>query len=303
MGARTLTAERSGPVLFEFGMAYGSIRVIVAGDTAEMTLTTPDDADSPTGKAVAEATMQTYSGRVVASVPLPKSSTSVAHGSGVYVSNTGGGVTVIGDAAGDVYMAGGQVFINGQRVTPNAGGPIQSGRISAEVRLPEGSSLKVLAISADVETVGELVEVECSTTSGDLTVEACQRLTFDSKSGDVRAEVADRATVRTVSGDVRLGRTESVHATTTSGDLTLGDFGGNATLTTVSGDIRVHATEGGSLVTSTVSGDISVTAPDALVLKNVLSVKTNTISGRVRVPQPHITVPSGRSPRGPRFPS
>jgi hypothetical protein len=296
---RTLSAPIAGPVAFDLTMAHGLIRVTVGGtDRAELTLSTPDPADSPAGRAIAQASLSADVRVITAHVPTPEGDVTIVnhHGGGkVTITNTGGGVII---ASGGTMHISGAVIGRGARITTMHGAGVAAG-VTAELRLPAGSALGVSTKTGQVTTSGELEWARFHSTSGNLALDACGKLVASSTSGDIAADIADVVEARTVSGDIRLGRTDAVKANTTSGDVSIADFGGSASLTTVSGDIAVHATEPGHLSASSTSGDVTVTAPAALAAAtgaDALTVNARSVSGDVRTPRPATTA----RPRRPR---
>jgi DUF4097 and DUF4098 domain-containing protein YvlB len=279
ISTRTLSAPMSGPVLFELTMPHGQISIQVTDtERAQITLTGP--ANGPDSNALTAATL-TAEARVV-TVNIP---TTDQPGMTI-VTGTGGRTIVTHNLNGGVIVSGGSMYISGSVINgQTVPGTHLTAGVRAIVRLPRGSALRVRTKSAPVTTSGILEWVDFTSTSGDLEVETCYKLTANSTSGDIRAECADRITARTVSGDIRLNFTENVTASSTSGDIHLGDFGGTARLTTVSGDITAHATEPGHLVASATSG--------------ALTVDARSLTGEVRTPRPPATTTRPRRPRRP----
>jgi DUF4097 and DUF4098 domain-containing protein YvlB len=111
-----------------------------------------------------------------------------------------------------------------------------------EVTLPDGSSLRANAASADVSAHGYLGDVEINTASGDI---------------DSTGEV-ESAKVNTASGDTNFARVRSsANANSASGELSFESVGGRLTLSTASGGVEVGDVAGDASV-STASGDIRV---------------------------------------------
>lgn len=290
---RTLAAPIAGPLVFDLDMPHGQIDVRVCDvERADIELSAPAAGGSPAGQAIAEATLTAEVRVMTVRVPTPDGGTTiVSRGGRMVVQNFGHvsagtsvtGITISGD--GSVHIGG------GANVNPG---------VRAEVRLPRGSALRVHTKTGQVTTRGELEWTQFASTSGDLHLDACRKLSAASTSGDVHAEYADQADVRTVSGDIDLGRTEAVSAASTSGDIDLRDFGGTARLRTVSGDITVHATDPGHITAKSTSGDVRVTAPTALIAaggSQGLTVDAHSLTGDVRTPRP-VTDPT--RPRRPR---
>ncbi|MFB4273373.1 DUF4097 family beta strand repeat-containing protein [Nonomuraea sp. GTA35] len=294
---RTLTAPLAGPVVFDLDMPHGQIDLRVCDvERADIELSAPAAGGSPAGQAIAEATLTTEVRVMTVRVPTPDGTTIVSHSRGgrvVVSGNVHSGIVVTG---GSMTIVNGQVISDGQVIS----GMTASPGVRAEVRLPQGSALRVHTRTGQVTTSGELEWTQFTSSSGELRLDACRKLAASTSSGDVSAEYADQAEVRTVSGDIDLGRTETVTADSTSGDITIGDFGGAARLFTVSGDITVRATEPGHVTAKSTSGDIRVSAPAALAAaggEHGLTVDARSVSGDVRIPRP----PAGPArPRRPR---
>ncbi|HEU0154199.1 MAG TPA: DUF4097 family beta strand repeat-containing protein [Arenimonas sp.] len=131
-----------------------------------------------------------------------------------------------------------------------------------EVMVPAAASLKVSAVSADIDvdgTGGERLALE--SVSGDVLVRGARAgdASFETVSGDIDAEVASRSTrAETVSGDLRLR----------------GAIDGQVELESVSGDVGLQAATLERLEASSVSGDADLTlslAPGARITAETLS--------------------------------
>ncbi|MBB2909154.1 hypothetical protein FHS43_000400 [Streptosporangium becharense] len=298
---RTLSAPMPGPVVVDLTMPSGLIEVTVGDvDRAEITLTSDAPTDSPAARAIAAATLSADARVVTVGVPTPE------HDSVTVISGTRGGrIVVSGTTTSGIIVSGGTVHISGTILSAgNHVAAVSSAALTpgvrVTVRLPRGCALRIDTRSAHVTTRGDLEWIDFVSVSGDLTAQACGKLTASTSSGDVRAEFADGAVVRTISGDIRLGRTETAILSATSGDITIGDFGGSARLRTVSGDITVHATEPGQVSASATSGDITVTAPADLAAgtgENALTVDARSVTGDVRIPRPPSAPARPRRPR------
>ncbi|MFE3994978.1 DUF4097 family beta strand repeat-containing protein [Streptomyces goshikiensis] len=297
MTSRTIAAQTTGPVTIDAALLghHGTITVRTDSgcERATVTITTADE-NGAAADAVKQATLRpSGTGGVVASVEGRGGSgggTTVITGGGVQsiVRGNMGSTIVIsgGNISGGNISGGGDVVINGVRITGNSGSTVVQGGSPIEITaiVPEGSSLVGRTHSADIETLGNLLNVGGHTQSGDLRVTSASQVVASTQSGDVRVEVAENIAVKTQSGDIRLGRTDVVEASAMSGDINIADFGGSARLKTMSGDVEVHATAGGDLSVTTMSGDIDVTATQA-ALDGDLDVITSSMSGRVRAPQ------------------
>ncbi|MBS0613542.1 MAG: DUF4097 family beta strand repeat protein [Proteobacteria bacterium] len=124
-----------------------------------------------------------------------------------------------------------------------------------EIKIPAASSLRVSAVSADVEVSG---------VSGD------QRL--QSVSGDVQTEAAKAdVTLKSISGNVKVrGKREALHTivSTVSGSSSVIDVGGELEFGTVSGDSIIDMSSLTRARLKTISGDVKMTAklaPEARV--------------------------------------
>ncbi|MFD8992289.1 DUF4097 family beta strand repeat-containing protein [Streptomyces goshikiensis] len=292
MTSRTIAAQTIGPVTIDAALLghHGTITVRTDSgcERATVTITTADE-NGAAADAVKQATLRpSGTGGVVASVEGRGGSgggTTVITGGGVQSIVRGNmGSTIV--ISGGNISGGGDVVINGVRITGNSGSTVVQGGSPIEITaiVPEGSSLVGRTHSADIETLGAMLNVGGHTQSGDLRVTSASQVVASTQSGDVRVEVAENIAVKTQSGDIRLGRTDVVEASAMSGDITIADFGGSARLKTMSGDVEVHATAGGDLSVTTMSGDIDVTATQA-ALDGDLDVITSSMSGRVRAPQ------------------
>jgi hypothetical protein len=163
------------------------------------------------------------------------------------------------------------LYINGQRVDPNnvgAGAGGQAAPIEITAIVPPGSVLVAETTMADVRATG-LTGVKVS-----------------SQSGDVVVDTADTVTVRTQSGSITIGQAgPAVTAKAQSGDVRIHDFtGGTAQADVQSGRVSVHATGPGQIRAGSMTGRIDVTAADSATAAG-LDIRTNSISGRVSVPQ------------------
>lgn len=295
MTTRTIAAETTGPVTIDAALLghHGTItvRTEVDCERATVTITTADE-DGDAADAVKRATLRpSGTGGVVASVEGRGGSgggTTVITGGvqSIVRGNSGSTIVIGGNIRGGIVSGGGDVVINGVRFTGGNGATVVQGSSPIEITavVPEGSSLIGRTHSADIETLGNMLNVGGHTQSGDLRVTSAAQVIASTKSGDVQVEGAANIAVKTKSGAIRLGRTDVVEADTASGDITIVDFGGSARLKTMSGDVRVHATAGGDLSATTMSGDIDVTATQA-ALNDDLDVITCSMSGSVRAPQ------------------
>ena len=134
------------------------------------------------------------------------------------------------------------------------------------IRLPEGSSIEVSTVSADITAEGVRGEQELQSVSGDLVTDIFdQDIDAETVSGDVEVTGSNEdseAKLESVSGDVMAdGLSGDIKAGSVSGDvdITDGDFG-RAKIETVNGDITYVAAlrSDGKLDVETVNGTVDV---------------------------------------------
>ena len=136
------------------------------------------------------------------------------------------------------------------------------------VRIPQGSELEVIAVSAEVKSSGVL---------------GVQRL--QTVSGQIDADLATDADVKTVSGELRLrggGRPAHLRVNSVSGDVSLINAAGELEATTVSGMLRAVLSPATSVRAHTTSGDLTVGGK----LARGITVDAQTISGEVSLHAP-----------------
>lgn len=300
MTTRTLTAETAGPITIDATLlGHGGIVTVRAKadcERATLTIHTADE-EGEAADAVHAATLRQSGTTLYASVQgkggIGGGGTTIITGGGrrvvqsVVSNNHGSTVVQVGGSVFSGGFVGGDVIINGVRVTGAGGGTTVikgSSPIEITAVVPEGSLVIGRTQSADIVAEGAVLNVSGDTQSGDVRTGHVSKVVASTQSGDVRVERAAYIDAKTQSGDIRLGRTDVVEGNTMSGDITIDDFGGSARLKTMSGDIRVHATAGGDISANTMSGDIDVTATEN-ALADDLDVLTSTMSGRVRAPQ------------------
>lgn len=112
-----------------------------------------------------------------------------------------------------------------------------------EVRVPQGSSLRVATVSADIDVEGVRGEQDLQAVSGDIRTEAF--------AADVNAA--------TVSGDVDVDGNDTDgewDLSSVSGDITAIDLGGDVDAEVVSGDVEVAGGSFERVQLETVNGDI-----------------------------------------------
>ena len=200
-----------------------------------------------------------------------------ASDSQVNVSNISGSVTINGWSRNEVEVIA-ELGRNveeliferdGDRITIKVKVPRNSGRgieSDLEIQVPEGSSLDVGTVSADIEVEDVRGELKLNTVSGDIDTEGGQSdVTAGAVSGDIeisgqRKEAETRA--NTVSGDVTLFRvTGTVAAESVSGDVIVdeGAFD-RVDMNTVNGEIYFEGQlrDGGKLKAETVNGNVDL---------------------------------------------
>lgn len=307
MTSRTIAAESTGPVTIDAALLghAGIITVRAERDCERATLTiSTADEEGDAADAVRQAALrQSVTGGLYASVEGRNGGGTtivtgggrnivqsvVSHNSGSIVQINSGnltGMTITGSGNFVTNSGGGDIIVNGVRITGNSGTTVIKGSSPIEITavVPEGSSLTGRTDAADIEALGALLNISGHTQSGSIRAGHVARVTAKTQSGAVVVERAANINANTQSGAIRLGRTDVVEGKTMSGAIIIADFGGSARLKTMSGRIQVHATAGGDITAKTMSGDIDITATkDAL--DDDLDVLTSTMSGQVRAPQ------------------
>jgi DUF4097 and DUF4098 domain-containing protein YvlB len=195
----------------------------------------------------------------------------------VYVSNISGSITINGWSRNEVEVTGeiGRnveeliVERDDDKITIKVKVPRNSGRgieSDLDIQVPEGSSIDVGTVSADIEVDNVKGEQKLSTVSGDIDTEGGQSdISAEAVSGDIeingqRQEAETR--VNSVSGDVTLFRVAGiVSAESVSGDVIVdeGSFD-RVGLNTVNGEIlfRGQLRDGGKLKAETVNGNVDL---------------------------------------------
>lgn len=195
----------------------------------------------------------------------------------VDISNTAGSIDVYGWSNSRVEVTGElgdrveELVLerDGDRVTVKVKVPRSGGRnIASEivVRIPEGSSIDVSGVSADIDVEDVFGEQSLHTVSGDIYTEAAAAdVEVASVSGDIEVE-GDRKDTETqansVSGDITLfGLGGEISTEVVSGDITI-DEGSydRISIESVNGDL-VFAAElrkGGRLAAESVNGDVEI---------------------------------------------
>ena len=195
----------------------------------------------------------------------------------VHISNIAGSVTVNGWSRDQVEVTG-ELGRNveeliferdGDKITIKVKVPKKSGRgIESDlyVQLPQGSSIDVSTVSADIDVKQVMGEQSLGTVSGDIDTESAKSdISAEAVSGDIEINGQDSATntrANTVSGDVVLTGVAGVADTeSVSGDVTVidGSFE-RIDMNTVNGDLlfRSALQAGGKLTAETVNGSIDL---------------------------------------------
>lgn len=195
----------------------------------------------------------------------------------VNVSNIAGEVTIGGWSRNEVEVTG-ELGRNverliferdGDKITIKVKVPKRGGRgidSDLHIQVPQGSSVDVGTVSADINVTEVRGEQSLNTVSGDVSTESADSdVSAESVSGDVEVSGQGKdieTEAATVSGDVTLFRVGGVVAAgSVSGDVTVdeGSFE-RASLETVNGDILFHADlrDGGKLQAETVNGNVDI---------------------------------------------
>lgn len=172
----------------------------------------------------------------------------------VDVSNIAGEVTINGWSRSQVEVTG-ELGRNvekliferdGDKITIKVKVPRRGGRgidSDLHIQVPQGSSIDVGTVSADIDVMEVRGEQSLSTVSGDVHTEAA--------GSDVSAE--------SVSGDVEVtgqNKNAETHATSVSGDVTLFRVSGEAVVESVSGSVTIDEGSFQRAGLETVNGDI-----------------------------------------------
>jgi DUF4097 and DUF4098 domain-containing protein YvlB len=193
---------------------------------------------------------------------------------------------------------------------------IRRNGVTVRVDVPEGSDVRVISASADVELNGSLGRTTVKTASGAFTADDVTDLRAKTASGDIEVDtvggalraqsaagdlrcvrVDGPASVTTVSGDIEVGSAGGqIDVRVTSGDVRLGEVTGDLTVAVVSGNVKVLSLTEGSTHIRTVSGRIEV----GIARGATISVDAESMSGSV-----HSDIPLEDAPRsdgaGPRL--
>ena len=215
----------------------------------------------------------------------------------VNVSNIAGSITVTGWTRNAVEVSGtlGRnveelVFErNRDKVTIKVKVPRRGGRgidSDLHISVPQGSSIDVSGVSADISVTDVMGEQRLHTVSGDVSTESAGNdVSAESVSGDVevdgdKSDTETRAS--TVSGDVTLFRVSgTVSAESVTGDIIIdeGSFD-RVDLTVVNGELlfRAGLRKDGKLSAETVNGEVDV----ELVGDVSAKINVSTINGGIR---------------------
>ena len=134
------------------------------------------------------------------------------------------------------------------------------------VRVPEGSSLEVATVSADIEVGGVKGDQELQSVSGDV----------DAKS------VASELEIETVSGDIDVegtGEDSEAELVTVSGDISAQQLAGVADLESVNGDVALVGGSFDEAAFETVNGRIDFEA----TLRKGGELDVETVNGRINI--------------------
>ena len=195
----------------------------------------------------------------------------------VHISNIAGSVTVNGWSRDQVEVTG-QLGRNveeliferdGDKITIKVKVPKKSGRgIESDlyIQIPQGSSIDVSTVSADIDVEKVMGEQSLGTVSGDIDTESAKSdVSAEAVSGDIEVNGQNKVTntrANTVSGDVVLAGVAGVADTeSVSGDVSVvdGSFE-RIDMNTVNGDIlfRSGLQAGGKLTAETVNGSVDL---------------------------------------------
>ncbi len=152
-----------------------------------------------------------------------------------------------------------------------------------EIKVPQGSSLEISTVSAEIDVEKVAGEMDLESVSGGVTVGGePKRFTVKSVSGDVRITATTApGRAKTVSGEVKLaGVTGDVEAGSVSGGISVtGEAVSRVDLETTSGDIRLDAglAKDARVEAKTVSGTVEIRLPAA----TSADFEVSTFSGNI----------------------
>ncbi len=190
-------------------------------------------------------------------------------------------VEVNGEAADDCEISQlGDVIM----IRPSVRWSLRSRSVQVSVQMPPRADVDATSASADVTLNGELGACRIRTASGDVRVEASNRLDVTTASGDVRiGSTSVDLMCATASGDVDVDTAAAqVSITTASGDVRAVSLSGGVHVGTASGSVRIDRYDGNDLSVKCVSGDITVGLPSGIRVEPDIA----TMSGHTRLPQP-----------------
>lgn len=181
---------------------------------------------------------------------------------------------LIADA--EISCVGDEVSVRVRRPGPRLFG--FGGSIHAEIHVPLDSAVRLSTGSGRIETVGRLGEVNASSGSGAVRLDACAEAHARTGSGDiVIASTIGSADAKTGSGRVSVGKVgANARITTGSGSAELAGAAGEATVSTASGNIEVGEA-GDSLEAFAASGRVWIRRADHG------RVRAKTFSGGISV--------------------
>lgn len=232
------TYAATGPGPLQLSLPAGSARMVVNPnvDQAFVELTT-DAASGPAADAVRNAAGgRTSDGEFFVTVPEVDRGT--ASPSGRTVTNSISG----GVFHGGVIQSG---FTNGR---PSQGTPDEPplDEIRATVIMPPHTKFSFVSSSAGLICQGHLVDLDCTTVTGDLSVESVAVANISNVAGGIEIGTAsDRMSVSSTSGDISVSQfcaQEGIFRNVSGGTTVMAsdDALGLLNASSISGDITVH---------------------------------------------------------------
>jgi DUF4097 and DUF4098 domain-containing protein YvlB len=248
----------------------------------------------PAAAVALAAALLLAAGAALAGTPIDERTDAASDGT-IIVENINGSVVVTGWDKNEVHLTGSLsedadelIFErDGDTVTIEVKFPRRiRGNVEEsdfDIKVPEGSSLEIETVSADIDVEGVRGEHDLESVSGNVTVEGdAKRLDAESVSGFV--EVTGRipeVSAESVSGRITLEGTEGeADASTTSGGIEI--VGGNfrrVSCESVSGKIRFEGTpaEDGEFHFECLSGSVTLVLPSDLSAE----VEVESFSGSI----------------------
>ncbi len=151
--------------------------------------------------------------------------------------------------------------------------------VIVKASVPASSTVAAKSGSADVRLDGAFGDVNVTTGSGDVWVDAARETNIGTGSGDVRLGLVNAASVKSGSGDIAVERCrDDMRLETASGDVHVSEVSGRGRVTTASGDVELGSVDG-DVRLNTASGSVTVSRASA----GELQVKTATGSVTVGV--------------------